>query len=262
MNRLVMKDVPEARLKQVIADFKNEHMKVTTIPEDDGQWTVTAAPDDTFNAAKSSAGFDHAVVAGPAHGNFMFDRATFYSAYAQAFGKLTLQQINGLNALFNFMENDPHIDDLRKCAYFLATVKWETAHTFQPIEEYGSADYFNRRYGPATKVGQHLGNTQEGDGARYHGRGYVQLTGRNNYKAFGLENKPDDALKPEVAYEILVRGMTQGMFGSRLGNFIVPGRPADYEGARRCVNGTDHAGDIATIATKIESILTVSSRRR
>lgn len=262
MARLIFKDVPVAQLKQVIADFKNEHMNVTTIPEDDGEWTVTAVSDDDFEAARSTGGFESGGAQDLAQkqGRFLFDQALFSLGYSRAFGKLTLQQINGLHVLFAFMENDPRIDDLRKCAYILATVKWETAHTFQPINEFGSTDYFNRRYGPHTKVGQRLGNILEGDGARFHGRGYVQLTGRNNYKTFGLESNPDAAINPDIAYAVLVRGMTEGLFGSRLGNFIVAGRPADYESARRSVNGTDHAADIATIAAKIESILTASSK--
>ncbi len=36
-------------------------------------------------------------------------------------------------------------------------------------------------YGPGTRVAKELGNFQTGDGAKFCGRGYVQLTGRNNY---------------------------------------------------------------------------------
>jgi len=64
MTRLVMKDIPEARLQQSIADFKNEHMKVITIPENDGQWPITAIPDDDFDATKSAGGFQAPAVQG------------------------------------------------------------------------------------------------------------------------------------------------------------------------------------------------------
>ena len=55
---------------------------------------------------------------------------------------------------------------------------------------------------------KNLGNTQAGDGYRFRGRGYTQLTGRANYAAAGkalgidLENNPDLAQDPEVAAKI------------------------------------------------------------
>ncbi|WP_341325927.1 glycoside hydrolase family 19 protein [Methylotuvimicrobium sp. KM2] len=50
-----------------------------------------------------------------------------------------------------------------------------------------------------------LGNTQPGDGYKYRGRGFVQLTGRANYERIGkaigqdLVNNPDLAADPEIA---------------------------------------------------------------
>ena len=57
---------------------------------------------------------------------------------------------------------------LRLC-HFLAQAAHETDR-FRTLEEYGGPAYFARYDGR-----RDLGNTQAGDGARYHGRGIFQL---------------------------------------------------------------------------------------
>jgi hypothetical protein len=81
----------------------------------------------------------------------------------------------------------------------LATIRVETGG-FEPIPEWASGDEYEGR--------ADLGNTQPGDGRRYKGRGYVQITGRANYETYGtaigadLESSPDLALDPATAARI------------------------------------------------------------
>lgn len=74
------------------------------------------------------------------------------------------------------------------------------------LEELGKRSYF-RRYDPyhyPTRA-RRLGNTKRGDGERYKGRGFLQITGRYNYRIVGeaigepLEEKPELLLNPEIA---------------------------------------------------------------
>ena len=95
-------------------------------------------------------------------------------------------------------------------AQFLAQCAHETANFTTMKEHGGSLDF--KKYDPkyAPKKAKALGNVQVGDGARYHGRGYIQLTGRDNYKRAGqalglpLEQRPELVEKPEVAAKVAV----------------------------------------------------------
>jgi putative chitinase len=197
---------------------------------------------------------------------FVFDRKKFFEGYRSRFGALTQDLVDAFEVLLKQIEQDNRFPgtetDRRKLAYCLATFKWETAHTMKPIDEHGGSKYFNSRYGPQTKVGKMLGNTKDGDGALFHGRGYVQLTGRRNYtKAKGLTKvdlltDPDRAKEPELAYEIAIQGMIDGWFTTKkLGQFIKDGQPPDYENARTIINGHDKASNIADIARRFNEVL-------
>jgi len=95
-------------------------------------------------------------------------------------------------------------------AAFLSQVAHES-HDFQSMVEYGGSLDF-RKYDPkyAPKKAKILGNTKVGDGAKYKGRGYIQITGRYNYgiagKAIGIDlvNNPKLAEKPAVAAKIAI----------------------------------------------------------
>lgn len=102
----------------------------------------------------------------------------------------------------------------QELAQFMAQMKHES-WDFERLKEKpqpGVKGYFAKKYDPkfAPKTAKILGNKHIGDGERYHGRGFVQLTGRDNYRMAGqalgidLLNHPELAAKPEVAAQIAV----------------------------------------------------------
>ena len=115
----------------------------------------------------------------------------------------------------------------------IATIAVETGR-FMPIPEYASGRAYEGR--------RDLGNVNPGDGVRYKGRGFIQLTGRANYRSYGrklgidLERNPDVALDPLVSARVLA-----DYFVSR----GIPGMAArgDWRGVRRAVNGGYHGWD-------------------
>jgi putative chitinase len=170
-------------------------------------------------------------------------------------------QVSGLEFILDGWEKLGW-EDLRWLAYILATVTWETAYTFQPIKEYGSVTYLRgKKYWP------------------YFGRGYVQLTWEENYrKMMGLYNQvngtnldfvknPDLVQQHSIALFILFEGMTKG--ASKKGDFTGKGledyfnaETTDWVNARRIINGTDRAKEIAKIAQTYYDVLRQSLGER
>ena len=189
-------------------------------------------------------------------------RKKFFDGYRAAWGPLKHGQVAGLEQILGMMEKDADLSDLRHAAYMLATVKHECADTWQPEQERGTPAYFDK-YEPGTKLGRRLGNRAKGDGARYKGRGYPQITGLDNYARLGamiglgdeLVKHPERALEPAIAYRIMSVGMRRGAFtGRRLAHYI-NAQGGDYINARRIINGTDCAEKIAGYASVFEAIL-------
>jgi len=199
------------------------------------------------------------------------DRAKFFTKvrYNPFSRHLNQSQVDGMNAILDCWDAS-EFTDLRWLAYMLGTAYHETAQTMQPIHEYGGNDYFERMYGPNGKrpdTARKMGNTRYGDGAKYAGRGYVQLTWKNNYKKAGdllkvdLVANPDLAMKPDIAAKIMFCGMTDAevVFEDTHDdqNFSFTGKTLedyfndtteDWVNARRIINGTDHAAMIAETA--------------
>lgn len=162
-------------------------------------------------------------------------------------GKLSQAQVNHLNRILRATVGMP----ITHRAYILATAWHETGQFKWLRENWGPTAQQKRYEGRAD-----LGNTVTGDGKRFLGRGYVQITGRANYsdwsRRLGIDllGNPQLAELPEIAAKILVDGMRLGTFtGKKLSDYL----PGDYVGARWIVNRQDQANLIAGYARDFEA---------
>jgi putative chitinase len=142
----------------------------------------------------------------------MFDRKIYFDMVRDSLfaGGMDQGQVDGQEAILSAWEAAPPSEDLRHLAYCLATTKHETASTMEPIEEYGKGQ------------GHEYGERDPQTGQTYYGRGYVQLTWRDNYRKATKELKltgDDDlewhaerALDMAIAADIMFRGMKEGWF--------------------------------------------------
>jgi hypothetical protein len=133
-------------------------------------------------------------------------------------------------------------------AYVIATADWETNHTLLPVVE---AYWMDKEY----RCNLHY--------APYYGRGLVQLTWKDNYAKYEdilgvpLVEDPDLALDYKIALFILVHGFINGTFtGAKIRDYINDDI-TDYYNARRCINGTDSANEIANTAESIDHLIYV-----
>jgi peptidoglycan hydrolase-like protein with peptidoglycan-binding domain len=141
------------------------------------------------------------------------------------------------------------VTDKYQIAYVLATAEHES-HLGQWMEEFASGWEYEGRVD--------LGNTQPGDGVRFKGRGFVQLTGRRNYQDWSERlgiDLIDDPLRVAdftVGAKILVGGMKLGSFtGHKLDDYL----GTNFFESRRIVNGMDCAARISAIARSYLSVL-------
>jgi putative chitinase len=137
-------------------------------------------------------------------------------------------------------------------AYVLATVRWETGQTFQPVKEKRASKDKNPRLWK-------IQNRYWSSG--FFGRGYVQITWEKNYQKAGerlagtaftlasgdltveadtLVNQPELVLQPPIAYAIAARGMREGWFTGKEAFRLHPRR--EPAGLHQCSKNHQRAG--------------------
>jgi putative chitinase len=177
-----------------------------------------------------------------------YDREVYFDQVRDELFSGALEQIHVdgqsvILAVWEYQGGGTPMDDERWLAYMLATTFHETAQRMWPIEEYGRG------------AGHSYGNPDPDTGQTYYGRGFVQLTWRENYAKASkilslyderdLEWHPGLALDSLIATRVLFRGMAEGWFtGRKLGQYFSETKD-DPINARQIINGNDQDDLIA-----------------
>lgn len=133
----------------------------------------------------------------------------------------------------------------------LATVRIEVGRGFKPIEEYASGAAYQGRVD--------LMNLLPGDGIKYKGRGYIQLTGRGNYTNYGKIFNLDLVCHPEIALDPVVSAKVLAQYFKDRGCDVAC-KAQNWTKVRLLVNGG--ANNLQDFLSVVQQYLAVSGQTK
>jgi hypothetical protein len=180
-------------------------------------------------------------------------------------------QVDGLNFLLAAMGSAGW--STAYAADGLATAFLETGGTMEPVREafwLNDSDrkaYLTRMYDPKGErpgKAKELGNTTAGDGVKFGGAGYVQVTGKKNFATASAKagidfvKNPEKMLEAGPAAAVMISGMGEGWFTGRSLEMYFPADTAtreQFRASRAIINGTDRDDDLARYALAFQDAL-------
>ena len=139
-----------------------------------------------------------------------------------------------------------------RISHFLAQLAHES-DGFSTTAEYATGDAYEGR--------EDLGNIKPGDGRRYKGRGPIQLTGRDNYRAFTIwmrrryPDAPDFEALPTLVEISPHAGFAAVFFWSENGLNALADRDDLVAVTKRINGGRNGLADRATYLTKVKPLI-------
>jgi peptidoglycan L-alanyl-D-glutamate endopeptidase CwlK len=183
----------------------------------------------------------------PQSGNRPSPQSVQIEAVAKLFPDAPINNIRSYLPLVLRALGERGLNDKAMILMALATIRAETA-SFAPINEFQSK--YNTAPGGKPYAlydfRTDLGNNASGDGERFKGRGFIQLTGKHNYIQYSaklglgdlLLRQPDLANDPVIAARVLAAFLKdkEGIIRKALNT-------GDLTTARKAVNGGTHGLD-------------------
>lgn len=190
------------------------------------------------------------------------NKEIFYNEVRPLFGgSLSQSQVEEIEAILDYRENNDLIEDNRQFAYVLATIFHETDKKMAPIEEYGKGS--KKPYGKKIKFNKQPYLKPD---KIYYGRGHTQNTWYENYEMLTIRakrqgkdwdflNNPELLLQREPSIWATFEAMSSGLYTGRKLRDYFNDRLTDWVSARRIINLLDKADLIAGYAKEFYNAL-------